>query len=324
MTKILVTGGAGYIGSQICKLLSQKGFEPITYDNLSRGFIENVRWGPLIQGDIRDSAKLTELMKLEKPKAVIHLAALAYVGESVENPLAYYENNVTGSLSLLQAMKNSGLNKLVFSSSCATYGVAEKIPIDENCYQKPINPYGMSKWMVEQILKDFSAQANFQSCSLRYFNAAGSDLEGDLGERHDPEPHIIPNALMAALGKIPELKIFGNDYPTKDGTCVRDFIHVVDLSEAHILVLDKLLKNESVDSSYNLGLSQGFSLLEIINMTEKITGKKVPYSFEKRRPGDPPELVASSEKFKKDFSWEPKHSQLENIIKSAYQWIVKS
>ena len=323
MGKVLVTGGAGYIGSHICKKLSQRGFQPVTYDNLSRGASAHVQWGPLVVGDIRETTQLTELLKVEKPLAVIHLAAFAYVGESVEQPLAYYQNNVSGTLSLLQAMKEAQINKLVFSSTCATYGVAEKIPLNESCSQKPINPYGWSKWMVEQILKDFSHQEDFHFCSLRYFNAAGADADGDIGESHNPEPHIIPNAILAAMGKIPELAIFGNDYPTKDGTCIRDFIHVEDLAEAHILVLEKLLKNEKIENFYNLGLNKGFSLLEILQTVEKVTGKKVPYRFEKRRPGDPPELVATSEKFMRDFQWKPQYPLLENMIHSAYQWFQK-
>ncbi|MCJ8277090.1 MAG: UDP-glucose 4-epimerase GalE [Bdellovibrionales bacterium] len=322
-SKILVTGGAGYIGSHVCQLLHKEGFEPITYDNLSRGFEKAVQWGPLIKGDLHETDKLTDLLKKEKPLAVMHFAAFAYVGESVERPEMYMQNNVHGTQSLLKAMEMTQQNNLVFSSTCATYGVAQSLPIKETDPQNPINPYGLSKLKMEQALLEKKSQSDLNFCALRYFNAAGADPSGLIGENHDPEPHIIPNTIKAALGLAPELKIFGNDYPTKDGTCVRDFIHVSDLARAHIYLLKALINKETIDEFYNLGNTKGFSLLDIILETERVLKKQVPYEVADRRPGDPPELIGSSEKFMSHFPWRPELSDIGTIIKTASDWFLK-
>lgn len=319
--RALVTGGAGYIGSHACKYLAQAGIEPIAYDNLERGHSWAVQWGELIEGSTFDQDLLAQTFKDKKIDIVLHFAAYAYVKESVEDPSLYYHNNVNGTLSLLSAMKTAGIQKLVFSSTCATYGIVDALPITEEQPQNPINPYGQSKLMVEKILLDYSKAYNLQFCALRYFNAAGADPDGDIGESHNPEPHIIPNAIRTALGKQKELEIFGNDYPTDDGTCVRDFIHVSDIAQAHVFVAQALINNEPLAPFYNLGNAKGFSLLDIVNTIEKITCKTLPYTIKARRAGDPPMLIGSSKKFLSRFpNWQRHNSPIERIIETAAQW----
>jgi UDP-arabinose 4-epimerase len=316
---ILVTGGAGYIGSHACKAMSRAGYNPVSYDNLINGHVWAVKWGPLVIGDINDRNKLDEVMLKYKPDAVVHFAAHAYVGESVVNPGKYYRNNVAGTLSLLESMRDHGINKLVFSSTCATYGIPDVTPIDEGHIQSPINPYGMSKLMIENILRDFDRAHNIRSVSLRYFNAAGADVEVDVGESHDPETHLIPLILDACMGKSSSIKIFGNDYPTPDGTCIRDYIHVTDLADAHVLAL-KALENGALTTSYNLGNGKGYSIKEVILAAEAVTGKNIPLEYVSRREGDPPQLVGDATRALKELKWKPKYDNIESIIETAWNW----
>ena len=322
MANILVTGGAGYIGSHVCKALSKAGHTPITYDNLSRGFKKSVKWGPLVQGDLHDFEKLKKTLHDHKIQAVMHFAAFAYIRESVENPQMYFQNNVDGSIMLLEAMRERGVKNIVFSSTCATYGEAQTDVIDESHPQNPINPYGLSKLMVEKILIKYQKEYGFNFCGLRYFNAAGADPELEIGESHDPEPHIIPNIIKAGLQKT-TLSIFGNNYPTPDGTCVRDFVHVSDLAQAHVLVLEKLLSQQEIKAFYNLGNSRGYSLLELLKSTEKILNQPVSYEIKENRPGDPAKLVGCPDLFIKDLSWQQDHSSLDQIIQTAINWYKK-
>jgi UDP-glucose 4-epimerase len=316
---ILVTGGAGYIGSHCCKELSKKGFHPVTIDNLVYGHKNFVRWGEFFQGDAGDPAHLKECLNQYKIDAVMHFAAYAYVGESVEDPLKYYENNLCNTVQLLHAVLENNIKYIVFSSTCATYGDPEKIPIDEDHPLNPINPYGKTKRMVEEILADYHAAYGLKYMSLRYFNAAGADPDAEVGEDHDPETHLIPLVLDVAAGKRKAIKIFGTDYGTPDGTCIRDYIHVTDLAQAHILALQRL--TGGADSSvYNLGNSQGFSVLEVIERARKITGKNIAVENSDRRPGDPPVLIASNEKAVKELGWKPQYADLDDIIGTAWRW----
>lgn len=316
---ILVTGGAGYIGSHVCKALAKSGHTPITYDNLVCGHKSAVRWGPLALGDITDRTRLDEVIKQYKPEAVMHFAAYAYVGESVTNPGKYYLNNVLGTLHLLEAMRDNFLNKLVFSSSCAVYGTPDMVPIPELQSQRPINPYGMSKLMGEQILHDFDRAHGIRAIALRYFNAAGADPEGEIGESHDPETHLIPLIFEAALNKRESLTIFGDDYETQDGTCIRDYIHVSDLADAHTLALSALIDGQK-SIAYNVGTGLGVSVRELIATAENITGLLVPISIGPRRSGDPAILVANPNLIRKNLGWEPKHSSLNEILQTAWSW----
>lgn len=316
---VLVTGGAGYIGSQTCKLLKQSGFSPVVYDNLSRGRKELVRWGPLVEGDILDTKKVQSTLKEMNISAVIHFAAFAYVGESVEKPEIYYRNNVQGTMSLLEAMLQADVKKLVFSSTCATYGIPETIPISEECEQNPINPYGQTKLIIERILKDYGHAYGLKSFCLRYFNASGADRDCETGEMHEPETHLIPLAVQSALtGSV--LKIFGDDYPTPDGTCLRDYIHVADLGDAHVKALQFLQNTNSNFEVVNLGNEKSYSVKEVIEETEKITGKKVNAEIFPRRAGDPAALVANSSKAKRILNWKPEFSDIHTIIESAVKW----
>ena len=274
---ILVTGGAGYIGAHACKALARAGYTPITYDNMVYGHAAAVKWGPLEEGDITDYARLEAVMRKYNPKAVMHFAAYAYVGESVEKPSKYYRNNVAGTLTLLESMRSCGIDKIIFSSTCATYGMPEQIPIPEDHPQNPINPYGRSKLMIEWILKDFAAAYDMRYVSLRYFNAAGADPDAEIGEDHDPETHLIPLVLDVASGKRDHIEIFGTDYDTPDGTCIRDYIHVTDLADAHLLALEYLMNGGKSDV-FNLGNGNGFSVREVIAAALKITGCDIPYS----------------------------------------------
>lgn len=317
--KILVTGGAGYIGSHACKALAAAGYIPVVYDNLIYGHERAVQWGPLERGDLLDSDRLAAVMAQYRPVAVMHFAAYAYVGESVIDPGKYYRNNVTGSLALLQTMCELGIDKLVFSSTCATYGNPVHETLDESHPQSPINPYGQSKLMVETMLRDFDRAHGLRSIALRYFNAAGADLEGMIGEDHDPETHLIPLALGAAAGKREPLTVFGTDYPTPDGTCIRDYVHVQDLADAHVSAL-KALEQGGPSGAYNLGTGEGSSVKEVIDAIEQITGKSVPRIFGERREGDPARLVADAALFQREFAWRPAQSDLPTIIRSAWPW----
>jgi len=316
---ILVTGGAGYIGAHACKALSRAGYAPVVYDNLVYGHPESVKWGPLEKGDIGDRRQLEAVLQKHKPAAVMHFAAYAYVGESVENPAKYYRNNVAGTLSLLESMRNCGINQMIFSSTCATYGMPEKIPIGEDHPQQPINPYGRSKLMIEWILRDFAVAYGLNFVSLRYFNAAGADPDAEIGEDHNPETHLIPLVLDVALDRRDHLEIFGTDYSTSDGTCIRDYIHVSDLADAHLLALE-YLRDGGESNVFNLGNGNGFSVRQVIDSAAKVTGCDIPYLDSDRRPGDPTVLIGDSEKIRRFLGWRPVLSQLETIIETAWQW----
>jgi UDP-arabinose 4-epimerase len=316
---ILVTGGAGYIGSHTCKALSMAGYLPIAYDNLVYGHRDFVKWGPFEQGDIADQDRLQEVIRKYGPEAVVHFAAFAYVGESVEEPAKYYRNNVAGSLTLLEAMRSQGLRKIVFSSSCATYGIPLSLPISENHIQHPVNPYGWSKLVVEQMLKDFDRAYGIRSIALRYFNAAGADPDNEIGEDHSPETHIIPLVLDAALDIRPRVTIFGDDYPTPDGTCIRDYIHVTDLAEAHVLALKKL-EAGSASSAFNLGTGLGYSVKEVIAAAEHVTGKRIPTMIGPRRPGDPERLVSDPGSAMRELGWQPRYGDITTILRHAWNW----
>ena len=316
---ILVTGGAGYIGAHTCKALAKAGYMPVTYDNLVYGHPKAVRWGPLEKGDIGDQKKLEMVMQKYNPSAVMHFAAYAYVGESVIHPAKYYRNNATGTLSLLESMKRCGIDKIIFSSTCATYGMPGKIPIDENHPQKPINPYGRSKLMIEWILQDFAAAYDLKFISLRYFNAAGADPDAEIGENHDPETHLIPLVLDVASGNRKCLEIYGTDYETPDGTCIRDYIHVSDLANAHLLALEYLNDGGQSDA-FNLGNGNGFSVREVISTALKVTGRDIPCLESEKRPGDPAVLIGSSEKIVNNLGWKVTYNSLEAIIKTAWRW----
>lgn len=321
--EILVTGGAGYIGSHTCKILSERGYQPVVVDNLVYGHEWAAKWGPLYKGELQDQEFLRSVFAKHKFQAVFHFAAYAYVGESVRDPLKYYLNNVSGTLSLLEAVIEAGVPKFVFSSTCATYGEPEKMPIDETFPQNPVNPYGATKLMIERALQDLSKAKKIQVVALRYFNASGADPGGEIGEDHDPETHLIPLALHAAYDG-PALTIFGSDYPTPDGTCIRDYIHVNDLADAHVLALDFMMKNSSNEfDAFNLGTGNGSSVLEILSSIEKVTGRKVKANSGARRPGDPPRLVATAKKAKDLLGWSPKSSDLESIVRTADMWYRK-
>ncbi|KOR36224.1 UDP-galactose-4-epimerase [Planktothricoides sp. SR001] len=319
---ILVTGGAGYIGSHAVLALKQAGYDVLILDNLVYGhqeIVEEVLQVPLVVGDTCDRPLLDRIFSTHDIAAVMHFAAYAYVGESVTEPAKYYHNNVVGTLTLLEAMVAANVKKFVFSSTCATYGIPHRIPLTEDHPQNPINPYGATKLMVERILQDFDPAYDFKSVSFRYFNAAGADPNGQLGEDHNPETHLIPLVLQTALGKRDSIGIFGTDYETADGTCIRDYIHVNDLASAHILGLEYLINGGNTDF-FNLGNGGGFSVREVILQAEKITGKKIKVVESDRRPGDPPVLVGSSEKAKTILGWSPQYSDLKDIIAHAWQW----
>ena len=319
---ILVTGGAGYIGSHAVLALKQAGYEVVILDNLvygHRDLIEQVLKVELIEGDTGDRDLLDKLFKSRDIAAVMHFSAYAYVGESVSNPAKYYRNNVIGTITLLEAMLAASVKKFVFSSTCATYGVPETVPIPEDHPQNPINPYGATKLMVERILSDFNEAYDFKSVRFRYFNAAGADPSGQLGEDHNPETHLIPLVLQTALGKRESISIFGTDYPTNDGTCVRDYIHVSDLADAHVLGLEYLLNG--ADSTYfNLGKGNGFSVKEVIETARQITGKEIKAIECDRRPGDPPALIGSAEKARNILGWQPQYPSIKNIMTHAWEW----
>ncbi|MDE3055140.1 MAG: UDP-glucose 4-epimerase GalE [Verrucomicrobiota bacterium] len=315
---ILVTGGAGYIGSHACKALAKAGFSPIAYDNLSTGHASAVKWGPLVQADLADRKSLRDAFLRYQPEAVLHFAASALVVESVSDPGKYYSNNVIASLSLLEVMREFGVPHIVFSSSCATYGQPGEVPINESHPQRPINPYGRSKRMVEEILFDFGFAHGIRSAILRYFNVAGADLEAEIGEDHTPETHLVPIAIQAALGQREELVVYGTDFPTPDGSALRDYIHVEELVQVHIAALQRLCrKNESF--CCNLGSCQGYSVLDVIRAVEEMGGKKVPLRYEKRREGEPSCLVADHRLAQELLQWQPQRS-LHDMIASAWKW----
>src|SRR5437667_5946183 len=317
--RVLVTGGAGYIGSHTAKVLARSGFEPVVLDNLSTGHRWAAKWGPLIEGDIGDSKLIREVIETYRIQAVVHFAALAYVGESVRRPRQYFETNVSYTLRLLDAMADMWVKHIVFSSSCATYGIPESVPVREDQLQNPINPYGESKRMVERILAWYGQAYGLRWTALRYFNAAGADPDGELGEHHSPETHLIPLAIQAALGEKPALEIYGTDYPTPDGTAVRDYTHVMDLAEAHVAALRRMLKSQE-NAAINLGTGSGHSVRQVVAAVERASGRRVPIHEAARRAGDPPELVANPAKARELLGWQPRHSSLENIVQTAWNW----
>jgi UDP-glucose-4-epimerase GalE len=318
MPRVLVTGGAGYIGSHCCKALAAAGFEPVVFDNLSMGHREAVRWGRLIEGDMRDSSALTAAIREVQPEAVLHFAALALVGESTMHPGRYYDVNVGGTLNLLEAMRANGVAKLVFSSTCAIYGEPERVPITEELPKQPINPYGGSKLGCERMMQDFDSAYDLRSIRLRYFNAAGADPDADTGEWHDPETHLIPLVLDAALGRRPAISVFGTDYPTADGTALRDYIHVMDLAEAHVAALRHLLAGGR-SAALNLGTGNGASVREVVGTVEAVTGRKVPVRDEPRRAGDPPALVADPRRAEALLRWRAR-ADLAAMVGDAWRW----
>ena len=307
------------MGSHACKALAKAGYLPVTYDDLSLGHEWAVKWGPLERGDILDRARLTEVVERYAPQAVMHFAALAYVGESIHEPAKYYRTNVAGSLSLLETARDRGIRQIVFSSTCATYGIPDHLPIREDALQRPINPYGASKLMVERMLADFGAAYGLRSIALRYFNAAGADPDGEIGESHDPETHLVPLVLDAASGRRTCIEIFGSDYATRDGSCVRDYIHVSDLANAHVRALDALGEGAGSDA-YNLSNGRGFSVREIIEGVERVTGLRVPCNVAERRAGDPAELVGDATKARQRLGWEARFSSIDEIIRTAWAW----
>src|SRR6266403_2198430 len=317
--RVLVTGGAGYIGSHTAKVLARAGFEPIVLDNLSAGHRCAVKWGPLVEGDLGDSTLLREVIKSHRIQAVVHFAGVAYVRESMRRPRQYFRNNVTYTLRLLDAMTDSWIKYIVFSSSCATYGIPASIPIREEQVQIPINPYGESKRIVERILAWYGEAYGLRWTALRYFNAAGADPDGELGEDHSPETHLIPLAIQAALGEKPALEIYGTDYPTPDRTAVRDYTHVMDLAKAHVTALTHMLRSPE-NAAVNLGTGKGHSVREVIAAVERTSGCCVPVREAKRRAGDPQCLVADGTKARQLLRWEPHHSSLDEIIETAWKW----
>lgn len=318
---ILVAGGAGYIGSHAVKQLLEAGHHVTVVDNLSRGHAKAVDPRAVLHKiDLADSKALTEVFKKHSIECVMHFAALAYVGESVTDPLAYYANNTGGTISLLRAMDAAGVRQMVFSSTCATYGEPETTPIVEAMRQEPVSPYGWSKWCVERVLRDYAAaQPEFAFVSLRYFNVAGAAADGSLGEDHDPETHLIPVLLQAALGRRPQVTVFGTDYPTPDGTCIRDYIHVEDLCEAHLAALRALGPGEA--RFYNLGIGKGYSVAEVVESARRVTGVQIPIEYGPRRPGDPPILFANADKIRGELGWSPRYTEIDAIVATAWNWM---
>jgi UDP-arabinose 4-epimerase len=316
---VLVTGGAGYIGSHACKSLARAGYRPVAYDSLVRGHRAAVRWGPLVEADLADTERLADTIKRFEVAAVMHFAAFAYVGESMVNPELYFRNNVGNSMRLLEAMRGAGVRHIVFSSTAATYGIPEQVPIPEDAPQRPVNPYGESKLMVERMLHWYGEAHGLTHAALRYFNAAGADLDAEIGEDHDPEPHLIPLVLQAALGHRPQIDIYGTDYPTPDGTAVRDYIHVQDLAEAHVKAIAHLLRG-GASLELNLGTGSGHSVREVIASAERVTGLRIPWRESPRRPGDPPVLVAQASRARAALDWTPVLSDIDRILATAWAW----
>lgn len=328
MASIIVLGGAGYIGSHAAKVLSRTGHAVTVFDNLSTGHRDAARFGRFVEGDLRRRQDLDNLFRQETFDAVMHFAACCYVGESVEQPGKYYENNVVGTLNLLEAMRAAGVARLVFSSSCATYGNPLRMPIDESHPQNPVNPYGMTKFVAERAMADFGRAYGLRTVALRYFNAAGCDAEGELGERHDPETHLIPLVLREALrvraGGKPEdseLRVNGEDFDTPDGSCVRDYVHVSDLCAAHLLALQRLMDGKAREfNAFNLGNEHGISVKEVIGVCREVTGIDIRYVVGDRRRGDPPALVADSRRAREVLGWAPRHEKLTDIVQTAWNW----
>ena len=320
MTSILVTGGAGYIGSHTCKALRRAGFVPISYDNLSRGNAEAVQWGPLEIGEIADRDRLVAVMARHDVSAVIHFAAFAYVGESSENPALYQRNNVGGTAALLEAMHTRGVDKIVFSSSCAVYGMPHTVPIGEDAPLAPINPYGQTKAICEQMLKDCATSSALNFIALRYFNAAGADPDRDIGDCHVPETHAIPLILEVAAGEKPHFTIFGNDYPTADGTCIRDYIHVSDLADAHVAALRALRDDGAENTAFNLGTGRGWSVRELVDTARHVTKHPLPVRVGPRRPGDPARLVADATRARERLGFRPRFADIATQIAHAWAW----
>ena len=315
---ILVTGGAGYIGSHAVKLFLERGHDVWIYDNLCFGHRAAVPADRLIVGDLNEPHRIDQVLLQHRIDAVVHFAAFTYVGESVQHPAKYWQNNVVNTLNLMECLRRHKVARFVFSSTAATFGTPEQMPITEQTPQKPINPYGASKLTVERILADYSQAYQWGFAALRYFNAAGARADGSIGEDHTPETHLIPLIIQAAMGKRPHIEIFGTDYPTPDGTCVRDYIHVDDLAEAHLLTLEKLQPGQAMH--YNLGNGRGYSVREVIAAVEAVTGKKVPIKEGPRRAGDPPVLVASSDKIQKELGWKPRYTDINAIVETAWNW----
>lgn len=318
MQTVLVAGGAGYVGSHACLALSEAGFRPVVFDDLSNGHAEHVRWGPLEVGDIRDPQRLDAVFAAHQPVAVLHFAARIEVGESVKNPGAFFDNNVGGTITLIEAARRAGVNALVFSSTCATFGEPVHLPMNESHPQAPLNPYGRSKLMVEQALADYDRYVGFRSAVMRYFNAAGADPEGRIGEWHEPETHAIPLAIQVALGQRSHFTIFGDDYDTRDGTAVRDYVHVLDLAEAHVAALRRLLAG-GASEAYNLGTGTGTTVKELVDGVGRATGQALPVQMAPRRPGDAPMLFGDNAKARTQLGWKPSRD-LDEILSSAWRW----
>ncbi len=316
---VLVTGGAGYVGSHVCKALDRAGVTPVTLDNLSTGHRWAVKWGPLEIGDVRDTGFVADVITRHSLTAVLHFAALSLVGESAQRPFDYYENNVFGAVSLVSAMRRCGLSKIVFSSTCAVYGVPDELPIEETEATRPVNVYGRTKLAVEHFLADMAASGALSVAMLRYFNAAGADSDGEIGEAHEPESHLIPLAIGATLKLRPPINVFGSDYPTPDGTCLRDYIHVEDLAEAHLKAL-KLLETATGCRAYNLGTGKAVSVREVLRSVERVLGAKVPVIESDRRAGDPPQLYAAPGRAKQELDWAASRSDIDFIVASAARW----
>lgn len=316
--RVLVTGGAGYVGSFSVRLLGQSGHDVWVYDNLAMGHRAAVPADRLIVGDLLDQPRLEEAIRAHRIEAVMHFAALAYVGESVTDPALYYRNNIVGTLSLMEAMRAQGVNRIVFSSTCATYGEPDSIPINESTKQAPINPYGFTKLAIERALDDYAHAYGWGFAALRYFNASGAAEDGSIGEDHHPETHLIPLVLQVALGQRSEILVFGDNYPTPDGTCIRDYVHVEDLAAAHLAALEKLAPG--VKLKLNLGTGDGHSILEVLDCCRKITGHPIPSRIVEPRPGDPPALIADARLAQETLDWSPRYTSLETIVKSAWAW----
>ena len=319
MTRVMVTGGAGYIGSHTAKALARAGLEPVVFDNLSTGHREAVRWGPLVEGELAEPQAIAAAIREYQIEAVIHFAASAYVGESVQHPRMYFQNNVVNTLNLLNVMLDEGVKHIVFSSTCATYGVPQASRLTEDHPQNPINPYGESKLFVEKALRAYGGAYGLNWLVLRYFNAAGADPDGELGEEHDPETHLIPLVMQAATGERPEVQVFGSDYPTPDGTAIRDYVHVSDLANAHVLGLQYLLEHGE-STALNLGTGRGHSVREVISTVEKVSGVSVPTRLVERRAGDPPALVADAARASRVLGWQPRFTMVDEIIATAWEW----
>jgi UDP-glucose-4-epimerase GalE len=317
--RILVTGGAGYIGSHTAMVLAAAGHEPVVFDDMSQGHDWAVKWGPLERGSLSNPARLAQVFAAHPIDAVVHFAASALVGESMTNPAKYFRNNTVATLNLLDAMRDAGVSTLVFSSTCATYGDPVRVPIDEAHPQVPVNPYGESKLMIEKIMRWYGEAYGLRWMALRYFNAAGADPEGRIGEDHDPESHLIPLVIGAAQGARPPVKIFGTDYPTADGTAIRDYIHVLDLADAHLRALDRL-RSGAASQAINLGTGRGHSVREVVDTIARVAGKPVPVVESPRRPGDPPELVAAPERARDVLGWTCRYAELETIVRHAWTW----